>query len=114
MELEYDYLNHDAYKLHLGMINVYAKMPTTVIQPYLGIGIGSTFDGHVIDNDSTINIDADTAYQAMLGLTFDLPVLPFKIDAEGRAIYIPNLYSVADITPDVLQYELRLKLRYIF
>ena len=50
----------------------------------------------------------------MLGVTFDIPVLPLKIDAEGRALYAHNLYSIENENPDLLQYELRLKLRYIF
>lgn len=114
IELEYNFMNHDYYKLHLGMINAYAKMPTTLVQPYLGLGVGSTFDGEFGPTDTNININESTAYQAMLGLTFTPPVLPFKIDIEGRAIYIPDVYDIADINPDILQYELRAKLRYIF
>lgn len=109
-ELEYDYLNQESINLHLGMINAYAKMPTPVIQPYLGLGAGNVFGGKIGD----IEIDSVTAYQGMLGVTFDIPVLPLKIDAEGRALYIHDLYTIANESPDLLQYEIRLKLRYIF
>lgn len=109
-ELEYDYLNNDSARLHMGMINLYGKIPSTVVHPYLGVGVGNVFGGDAHDLD----VDSAVAYQGMLGVTFDVPVLPIKIDAEGRAIYIPNLYQVADIKPDLLQYEVRLKLRYVF
>ena len=109
-ELEYDYLQTDSANLHLGMINIYGKMPTPVIQPYLGVGAGNVFGGKYND----IDVESVMAYQGMLGVTFDIPVLPIKVDAEGRALYAPNLYDVANVKPDLLQYELRLKLRYIF
>ncbi len=112
MELEYNYLNNDDVKLHLAMINAYAKLPTPTVQPYLGIGIGSTFKGDV--NISGVSADNVMAYQAMLGLTFNVPVLPFKIDAEARALYAPDIYKVNDVKPDLLHYDLRLKLRYVF
>lgn len=115
IELEYDYLNNKEYDMHLGMINLYGKLPTTVVHPYLGVGVGTAFDGAVnITPDATVKTNSGTAYQTMIGLTFDLPVLPFKVDTEGRAIYVPNFYTIADTNPDLLQYELRVKLRYIF
>ena len=46
-ELEYDYLNQDSANLHLGLINAYVKMPTPVVQPYLGVGIGNIFGGKI-------------------------------------------------------------------
>lgn len=109
-ELEYDYAHPDNANLHLGMINAYAKLPTPVINPYLGVGIGNIFGGKA----GEIDIESVMAYQGMLGITFDVPVLPIKIDAEGRALYAPDLYNIDGISPDLLQYELRLKLRYIF
>jgi len=112
-EIEYDYLTGNDLELHLGMANVYAKMPTPMIQPYLGVGIGTIFDGKVTDSHN-IDIDADIAYQAMLGLTFNLPALPFKIDAEARALYIRDVYKIDDATPDMLHYDARVKLRYVF
>ncbi len=109
-ELEYDYMQPNNANLHLGMINAYAKLPTPIINPYLGIGIGNVFGGKA----GEIDIDSVTTYQAMLGATFDIPVLPIKIDAEGRALYAHDLYNIESVNHDLLQYELRLKLRYIF
>lgn len=109
-ELEYDYMQPNEANLHLGMINAYLKMPTPVVSPYIGGGIGNVFGGKVGD----IDLDSVVAYQGMLGVTFNIPVLPLKVDAEGRALYAPNLYDIANVQPDLLQYEVRLKLRYVF
>lgn len=110
IELEYNYMTPQDARFHLGLINLYAKMPTTIIQPYIGAGVGTVFNGRMHDTD----IEKITAYQAMLGLTFDLPVIPFKIDVEGRVLYMPEIYDNTTPEPDILQYEGRLKLRYIF
>lgn len=109
-ELEYDYLHYSDAKAHIGMINAYAKMPLPVVKPYLGAGIGTVFDG---DADG-IEFDTGMAYQGMLGLTLDLPVLPFKVDVEGRVLYAPDIFKVSDIEPDILHYDGRIKLRYVF
>lgn len=109
-ELEYDYMQANSVKMHIGMINAYAKLPTPVIQPYLGVGAGNIFSG----KDGETELDSVAAYQAMLGVTFNIPVVPLKIDAEGRALYAHDIYNINSETPDFLQYELRLKLRYIF
>lgn len=113
VEAEYDYLNNKDLKLHLGMVNAYFKLPSTIIHPYIGVGVGTTFDGDVANFDN-IEIKKAAAYQGMLGLTFDIPVIPFNIDAEARALYAPNIYEIGDIQPDVLHYDLRVKLRYVF
>ena len=110
-ELEYDYMHADTISMHVGMINAYAKMPLPAVKPYIGVGIGNIFSG---DDDGFMDIDSVAAYQAMLGLTFDLPVIPFKIDVEGRVMYMPEIYDNTTPEPDILQYEGRLKLRYIF
>ncbi len=109
-ELEYDYLMSDDAKLHLVMANVYAKMPTPVIKPYLGGGIGMVVAGDYNDLDAE---DA-MAYQGMLGVTFDLPILPFNIDVEGRVLYANHVFKVADENANLLQYDARVKLRYVF
>ncbi len=113
LEGEYSYLNPKSSHsyAHLAMFNAYVKMPTELIKPYLGAGIGSVFKGQIND---TYNIKNATAYQAMLGLTFEIPVLPLKFDAEGRVLYAPNAFTIANDDYDILQYDLRLKLRYIF
>ena len=102
------------------MLNLYAKMPSTVILPYIGAGAGMIFGGkHSITTDGTTiehNIDSTAAYQAMLGATIDILKLPLKFDVEGRILYAPNLYKdvVTGSTPDMLQYGVRAKMRYIF
>lgn len=111
IEGEYNYLSDKDIKAQIAMANAYLKMPLILISPYIGAGVGMTFDddaGHHIDIDSTI------AYQGMLGVTFDIPVLPFKIDAEARALYIPDAFSVDSHDADILHYDIRAKLRYIF
>lgn len=109
-ELEYDYLQTENANLHLGLINAYAKLPTPVVKPYIGGGVGNIFGGKA----SGIDIESVMAYQGMIGVTFDIPVLPIKIDAEGRALYAPDIYEIVNEKPDLLQYELRLKLRFVF
>ena len=110
-ELEYDYMHADSIKMHLGMINAYAKMPLPAVKPYIGIGIGNIFSG---EDAGFIDIDSVAAYQAMLGVTFDIPVLPIDVDIEGRALYAADIYDYMGLKPDFLQYEARLKLRYVF
>ncbi len=111
VEGEYNYLNDKDITAHMAMANAYLKMPMILVSPYIGAGVGATFDG---DAGHDINIDSTIAYQGMLGLTFDIPVLPFKIDAEARALYIPDAFSAADNDADLLHYDIRAKLRYIF
>lgn len=115
IELEYNYLDADMGEINLGLVNAYLKMPTPIAKPYIGVGIGSTFSSkYTPDTATEIDIDDVLAYQGMLGLTLDLPVIPFNIDIEGRALYIPNIIDIANETPDILQYEGRIKLRYVF
>lgn len=111
IEGEYNYLNDKDIKTNIAMANAYLKMPLIVISPYIGAGVGMTFDG---DAGHNIDIDSTIAYQGMLGVTFDIPVLPFKIDAEARALYIPDAFSVDSHDADILHYDIRAKLRYIF
>ena len=110
-ELEYDYMHADSIKMHLGMINAYAKMPLPAVKPYIGIGIGNIFSG---EDAGFIDIDSVAAYQAMLGVTFDIPVLPIDVDIEGRVLYAADIYDYMGLKPDFLQYEARLKIRYVF
>lgn len=119
-EAEYNYFTSADLDTNAGLINFYAKMPSTVIMPYIGAGIGMVFGG-----DATASVDGvkkdysiktSAAYQAMLGATIDVGTLPIKIDIEGRVLYAPNVYDIdaTDIKPDMLQYNLRAKVRYIF
>jgi hypothetical protein len=110
-EGEYNYLSNPDVKLNLGMVNAYLKMPSTVIHPYIGVGIGSVFNGKYAN---TMDISGKAAYQGMVGITFDMPALPIKIDAEARALYVPNIFEFMNATPDLFNYDFRLKLRYVF
>ena len=120
IEGEYDYFNSADLDTNAGMINLYAKMPSTVILPYIGAGAGMVFGGkHSITSEGVTtehNVDSTTAYQAMLGATIDILKLPLKFDVEGRILYAPNIYkdTVTGATPDMLQYGVRAKMRYIF
>ena len=115
IELEYNYLDSDAITANLGFVNAYFKLPTPIAKPYIGAGIGSTFDSKYKPSDAQqIDIDDTITYQGMLGLTFDLPIIPFDIDIEGRVIYAPDIFEIANASPDLLQYDGRVKLRYVF
>ena len=50
----------------------------------------------------------------MLGVTLDIPVVPFNIDIEGRVLYASDLFEYTTEKYDLLQYEGRVKLRYVF
>jgi opacity protein-like surface antigen len=122
IEGEYDYFNSKDLNTNAAMVNVYAKMPSTIILPYIGAGVGMVFGGDQTFKDNINNIkseekiDSTAAYQAMLGATIDILAIPLKFDIEGRVLYAPDVYTVTgyDVTPDMLQYNLRLKARYIF
>ena len=120
VEAEYDYFTSSDLDTNAAMTNVYAKIPTTFILPYIGAGIGMVFGGdNTISKDgieSKYSIDTTAAYQAMLGATIDVLALPIKFDIEGRVLYAPNIYKVeaTGLTPDMLQYNVRAKVRYIF
>lgn len=111
IEAEYNYLNDKDITAHIAMGNVYLKMPSLLVSPYIGAGVGAIFDG---DAGHGTEMDTTVAYQGMLGVTFDIPVLPFKIDAEARAFYAPDVFAVAHEDADLLHYDIRAKLRYVF
>ncbi len=117
LEAEYNRLHSADLDTNTGMVNAMFKVPSTVIQPYFGIGAGVVFDGkHKPAENVEYNITSSAAYQAMLGATIDILALPIKFDIEGHALYAPNIYEIKAInaTPDLLQYNVRLKMRYIF
>ncbi|MBQ3784785.1 MAG: hypothetical protein II843_00110 [Alphaproteobacteria bacterium] len=120
VEAEYDYFTASGFDTNAAMANLYAKIPSTVILPYIGGGIGMVFGGdHEITKDDIKlknSIDSTVAYQAMLGATIDVLALPIKFDVEGRVLYAPNIYEIdaSGSTPDMLQYNIRAKVRYIF
>ena len=113
-EAEYDYLHSENLDTNAAMLNMYAKMPSTIVLPYIGGGVGMVFGGNHTIEDTKLDIKSTTAYQAMLGATVDVFVIPLKFDVEGRALYAPDIYKEHGISPDILQYQLRVKVRYIF
>lgn len=117
LEAEYNRLHSADLDANTGMVNAMFKVPSTVIQPYFGIGAGLIFDGkHKPVENVEYNIDSNAAYQAMLGATIDVLALPIKFDIEGHALYAPDIYKIeaTNSSPDMLQYNVRLKMRYIF
>ena len=115
LEMEYDYVNADEMTVNLGMVNAYLKLPTPVVKPYIGGGIGTTFSSKFEPSENiSLDIQATLAYQGMIGVTFDLPVIPFNIDVEGRVLYVSDLFEYATEKTDLLQYQGRVKLRYVF
>ena len=112
-EAEYDYLNSKNTDANLVAGNAYVKLPgLIVVNPYIGVGVGALF-GSKSDSVKFKKFDTSIAYQGMLGATLDIPVLPFKIDVEGRALIAPKVYDKLHDSMAV-QYDGRVKLRYIF
>ena len=112
-EAEYDYLTSDRVDMQTLMGNAYVKLPgLVVVNPYIGVGVGVMFDAKT--NYYPVDLDSSIAYQGMLGATLNIPALPFKIDVEGRALFVPEVYSKNGIEVDAMQYDARVKLRYVF
>ena len=108
-------MDSDDATLNMGFVNGYFKLPTPVVKPYIGAGIGTTFSSEFTPvAHTTIDIDDTIVYQGMLGVTLDIPVVPFNIDLEGRVIYASDLFEYMNDSYDALQYEGRVKLRYVF
>lgn len=107
VEAEYNYLTTDALEVNATMLNAYIKIPSLIVKPYFGAGVGTVFGG-------TANIDSTAAYQAMIGATIDILKLPIKPEIEARAIYAKDIINTDLINSDLLQYEVRLKLKYVF
>lgn len=114
VEAEYNHLTNDDFSTNDAMLNAYFKMFSTMIHPYAGVGVGSIFGGTYEKTGTKVDIKTSVAYQGMLGLTFDILAVPLKFDVEGRVLYAPNFIEAANSKPDFMQYDARLKLRYIF
>ncbi len=116
LEAEYNYIDSDELDANSAMLNAYFKVPSTLVMPYIGAGIGTVFGGkHVVDNVKH-DLDSTAAYQGMLGATIDILAVPLKFDVEGRVLYAPDIYKIneTNVTPDLLEYNARIKMRYIF
>ena len=114
VEAEYNHLMNSDIATNDAMLNAYFKMLSTMIHPYAGVGVGSVFGGSFSKNDIKYDVKSTVAYQGMLGLTFDILALPIKFDVEGRVLYAPNFITIDTEKPDLMQYDARLKLRYVF
>ena len=119
IEGEYNYMDGEKIDVQTGFLNAYVKIPGMVIlTPYVGGGIGMVWK---VDIDDSLGIGkydqaGKAIYQGMLGATFDIPTLPFKIDVEGRVMYASKLVDVIamDKTASGTHYDARIKLRYVF
>ena len=60
IEAEYNYLNETDTYAHLALVNAYFKMPSTVIKPYLGLGVGIMMNGKNEKYD--VKFDTTPAY----------------------------------------------------
>ena len=114
IEGEYNHIVNDDFSTNDAMLNAYFKMLSTLIHPYFGVGVGSMFGGHIDNGIVKYDIKTTVAYQGMLGLTFDIFALPVNFDIEGRVLYAPNFVEIGTQKPDMLQYDARLKVRYVF
>ena len=115
IEGEYNYLNGHDTTMNLAMVNAYFKVPTPILKPYFGAGLGTTFESkYNPEFGPHINMDKSITYQGMVGITLDVPIAPIKLDIEGRILYANNAYEIANDMVDILHYDSRAKLRYIF
>ena len=114
VEAEYNYLSESDSHANLAMLNAYFKMPSTVVKPYIGFGGGVAFNGKTEKNTVRTDWDTTAAYQGMLGVTLGVSALPFKFDIEARAVYIPDFVETPTAKPDLLHYDARAKIRYLF
>ncbi len=115
IEGEYNYLDGSDTTINLAMMNAYFKIPSPMLKPYFGAGIGTTFNSkYQPTHQPKVTIDDSITYQGMVGITLDLPFAPIKLDAEGRILYANNAYKIIDKTVDIMHYDARLKLRYVF
>lgn len=122
LEAEYNYIDSKDLDTNSVMVNAYFKVPSTIIMPYIGAGIGTVFGGkhEITDTDTGIknryDIHSTAAYQGLLGATIDILAVPIKFDVEGRVLYAPDIYKIdaIDAAPDLMEYNARVKMRYIF
>jgi len=120
IEAEYNYIDSSDLDTNSAMLNGYVKVPSTLVQPYIGAGFGTVFGGkHTVNNagvKTKHNLDSTAAYQGMLGATIAILAVPLKFDVEGRFLYAPDIYTVTgtDTKPDLIEYNARIKMRYVF
>jgi len=114
-EAEYNYLTGtrggNTFNKNIGMLNGYIKfLPTPIIKPYIGAGIGVAFGGK-ISGALNANLKSDAAYAGMIGVQVKIPATSIFVDVEGRVLYAPNAFPG---NTNMLMPEARVKLRYLF
>lgn len=110
VEAEYNRLDTEILETNLAMANVLFKiLPMPIVTPYLGVGAGMQFGGTFTETD--VDANENWAAQGMFGLTFAIPATGMKIDAEARAVYMPDVFEEY---LDAVHYEGRVKIRYQF
>ena len=120
IEGEYNYIDSDYLDTNSVMVNAYLKVPSTLVMPYIGAGIGTVFGGKYELTDAgtgvktRYDIHSTAAYQGMLGVTLAILAVPIKFDIEGRVLYAPDIYKIDNTTPDLMEYNARVKMRYVF
>ncbi len=114
-DAEYEYTDGDSMKYQTAMVNGYFKIPTPVIKPYIGAGAGLIIEGDTFYGIQKFESEK-FIYQAMAGITVDVAVIPFDVDVEGRIRNAANIYidPITNDGADLLQMDLRAKIRYIF
>lgn len=120
IEAEYNYIDSSELGTNSAMLNGYVKVPSTLIQPYIGVGFGTVFGGNHKITEAGVTtkykLDSTAAYQGMLGATIAILAVPLKFDIEGRVLYAPDIYTIPEtnVKPDLMEYNARIKMRYVF
>jgi opacity protein-like surface antigen len=112
IEGEYNYLDANNLEANIAMLNAYLKIPSVIVKPYIGAGFGTMFGG--TETESNTDLKSTSAYQGMIGAAIDILKLPIKPEIEARVLYVPNIIDNGFAQPDLLQYEARLKVKYVF
>jgi len=72
IEAEYNYIDSSDLSTNAAMLNAYFKVPSTIILPYIGGGVGMVFGGENTMTAGAIetkyDIDSTAAYQGMFWL----------------------------------------------
>jgi hypothetical protein len=117
IEGEYDYLASKHVGLHALLANIYWKLlPTPIVKPYLGLGLGMVAGGTVKLPSGSMGAQSSPALQGMLGLQVAIPLSSLFADIELRLLYADDIYTYSgtDWSVGYLQSDVRAKLRYAF
>jgi len=112
VEGEYNYLDTKGMEANAAMVNLYLKIPSVIVKPYIGGGFGTLFG--IKDTETNASLGSAAAYQGMVGATIDILKLPIKPMIEARVLYAPDIADYGFAKPDLLVYDVRLKIKYAF